>query len=72
MLLPGMEEDQVGTEFLYVDSSGAWPVQWSHRELSYADCPISRASPLLCASDSPVSAAPSSTLSLATLRLVQE
>jgi hypothetical protein len=44
MFLLGMEDDQVGTEFLYIDSSGARPVQWSHRELSYADCPISRAS----------------------------
>src|SRR6476620_8667526 len=39
-----MEEDYVGTElFLYIDSSTARPVQYSPYELSYADCPISRA-----------------------------
>ena len=35
----------VGTElFLYFDSSTARPVLYRPRELSYADCPISRAS----------------------------
>ena len=34
----------MGTElFLYIDSSTARTVQCSPRELSYADCPISRA-----------------------------
>ncbi len=44
-ILPSMEEDEVGTElFLYIDSSTARrPVQYSPRELCYADCPISRA-----------------------------
>jgi hypothetical protein len=70
MFLPGMEDDQVGTEFLYIDSSSARPVQWSHRELSYADCPISRASPSALRVRFPGLRRSIEHLSLATLRLV--